>query len=234
MVRSRRCVAADISHEIWRVPDCLAHIAWGLPCRQSQRRAPHLTTFATAGAMLYTRGMSALKVIVISGLPGSGKSTLAESIAQRLLFPMFSVDPIESSIIKSGIARSFETGLAAYFVAETLAEEQLRTGLSVIIDAVNPVKEARGMWRTVSTARHAQLILIECVLDRHIHQQRIENRVRGLYGIPEVEWEDVENQRREYQTWEEERLVLDTSSDAEANLLRALEYIRAGGDNKPQ
>ncbi len=193
-----------------------------------------VTNLATDGAMQYTRGMSDLKVIVISGLPGSGKSTVAESIAQRLLLTIFSVDPIESSIIKSGIARSFETGLAAYFVAETLAEEQLRTGISVIIDAVNPVKEARGMWRNVSTAHNATLILIECVLDRHLHQQRIENRVRGMYGIPEVTWVDVENQCRGYQTWEEDRLILDTANDAGINIVKVLEYISAAGENKLQ
>ncbi len=193
-----------------------------------------VTNLATDGAMQYTRGMSDLKVIVISGLPGSGKSTVAESIAKRLLLPLFSVDPIESSIIKSGIARSFETGLAAYFVAETLAKEQLRTGISVIIDAVNPVKEARGMWRNVSTAHNAKLILIECVLDRNLHQQRIENRVRGMYSIPEVKWVDVEKQRRGYQPWEEDRLILDTANDAGINIVKVLEYISASGDNKLQ
>ena len=79
------------------------------------------------------------KVIVVSGLPGAGKSTVAESVAGELRLPIFSVDPIEGSIIKSGIHRSFETGLAAYLVAEALANEQLSLGLSVIIDAVNPV-----------------------------------------------------------------------------------------------
>lgn len=52
------------------------------------------------------------KIIIISGLPGSGKSTVAEGIAAKLLLPVFSVDPIESAIIKSGINKSFETGEA--------------------------------------------------------------------------------------------------------------------------
>src|SRR5438552_2923844 len=103
-----------------------------------------------------------LKIIVVSGLPGSGKSTLAEAVAKKLRISLFSVDPIESSIVKSGISRRFETGLAAYLVAETLADEQLGFGLSVIIDAVNPVKEARDMWSNLSTKHHARLIIIEC------------------------------------------------------------------------
>lgn len=64
--------------------------------------------------------------MIISGLPGSGKSAVAESLAENLSVPLFSVDPIESSLIKSGLKRSFETGLAAYLVAEALAGEQLK------------------------------------------------------------------------------------------------------------
>jgi predicted kinase len=167
----------------------------------------------------------AKKVIVVSGLPGSGKSTIAEDIAHTLQLPIFSVDPIESSIIKSGIRRSFETGLAAYLVAETLAEEQLRLGLSVVIDAVNPVQAARDMWRNLSDKHKASLIIIECVLDRDLHKKRIESRVRNIHGIPEVTWTDVENRRAEYLDWEEERLVVDTSNTRENSVAKALEYI---------
>ena len=135
------------------------------------------------------------------------------------------MDPIESSIIKSGIGRSFETGLAAYLVVETLASEQLNLGLSVIIDAVNSVKEARDMWRDLADRHGACLIIIECVLDRDIHKQRIESRVRNMQGIPEVTWADVEKRRNEYLKWEEKRLVLDTSDSPANNLEKALEYI---------
>jgi predicted kinase len=167
------------------------------------------------------------KVIVVSGLPGSGKSTVAEGIAEKLGIPIFSVDPIESSIIKSGIKRSFETGLAAYLVTETLVAEQLSLGIPAVIDAVSAVKEARDMWRTLSNKFNARLIIIECVLDRDLHKKRIESRVRNIHGIPEVTWNDVDNRSKEYLTWKEKRLVLDTSDNIESNLDRAFEYISA-------
>jgi len=168
-----------------------------------------------------------LKIIVVSGLPGSGKSTLAEGLAESLGLPIFSVDPIESSILRSGISRSFETGLAAYLVAETLAAEQLRLGLSVIIDAVSPVQEAREMWQVLSARYASRLVIIECVLERDLHKSRIEARVRNMPGMPEVTWTDVENRRHEYLEWKAERLVLDTSNTKENNLARVLEYIGA-------
>ncbi|MEP6896354.1 MAG: AAA family ATPase [Chloroflexota bacterium] len=167
------------------------------------------------------------KVIVVSGLPGAGKSTVAESVAGELRLPIFSVDPIEASIIKSGIQQSFETGLAAYLVAEALANEQLSLGLSVIIDAVNPVQAARDMWQNLSNKYNSKLIIIECVLDYDLHKQRIESRIRNLHGIPEVTWVDVENRRNSYLAWEGKRLILDTSNTREDNLAKVLEYVEA-------
>jgi predicted kinase len=188
---------------------------------------PTQCTICSSGTcdLCYTTNMQKSKLIIVAGLPGSGKSTVAEKLAAELSLPLFSVDPIESSILKSGLKRSFETGLAAYLVAETLADEQLKLGLSVIIDAVNPVKEARAMWRNLTRKHHATLIIIECVLDKELHKQRIESRIRNMHGIPEVTWQDVENRRQEYQPWEEERLVLNTANTPEENVKQALDYI---------
>lgn len=168
-----------------------------------------------------------LRVIIIVGLPGSGKSTVAEGLAEKLVLPLFSVDPIESSIIRSGAERSFETGLAAYLVAETLASEQLKFGLSVIMDSVSAVKKAREMWRDLSNKHRARLIIIECVLNSDLHKKRVEARVRNIHGFPELTWDDVESRRKVYLPWEEERLVLDTANNAEDNLEKALRYIKS-------
>lgn len=168
---------------------------------------------------------SPLKLIIVSGLPGVGKSALAEKLAEYLGIPIFSVDPIESAIIKSGLKRSFETGLAAYLTAETLAKEQLKLGLSIIIDAVSPVKEARVMWQNLSKKYQTKLIIIECVLDPELHKKRIEARIRNMHGIPEVTWGDVEKCQKEYLKWTEDRLVLNTANDLKNNLKTALEYI---------
>jgi predicted kinase len=169
--------------------------------------------------------MEQLKLISMSGLPGTGKSTLAEALSKKMKIPLFSVDPIESAILHSGIAKSFETGLAAYLVAEALAAEQLKLGLSVIIDAVNSVTEARTMWINLAQKHHARLMMIECVLEPEMHRERIAARTRNLYGFPEVTWEDIENRRREYAEWSQERLVIDTAKPIKANLDEIMQYI---------
>src|SRR5262249_31931672 len=144
----------------------------------------------TLPAVRYALSMNIPQLIVVSGLPGSGKSTIAERLAQRLQLPILSVDPIESAIIKAGIARSFATGLAAYLIAETLADEQLKLGNSVIIDAVNAEEEGKGVWRGLAKKHGLELtVLLVVVSDRALHKQRIEARVRDLHGLSDVTWD---------------------------------------------
>jgi predicted kinase len=170
--------------------------------------------------------MSTSKLIVMSGLPGSGKSTLSESIAGHLQLPVLSVDPIESAIIKSGIAKSFETGYAAYLVAETLAVEQIKLGNSVVIDAVNAEDEAKQVWIDCASRLHIPLVVIECVLkDEELHRKRIESRSRGLYGFDEITWERVENRRKTYTPWKREFISIEMSDDIDKKLSLALDYI---------
>ena len=168
------------------------------------------------------------QLIVMSGLPGSGKSTIAERLAQRLALPIFSVDPIESAIVRAGIPRSFATGVAAYVVAEALAGEQLKLGNSVIIDAVNAEEEGKDVWRELARKHGLELtVLLVVVSDRALHRQRIESRVRGLHGFDEVTWEVVEAREQAFTAWKEPTLTLDASRDVETNVEDALRFIGA-------
>lgn len=166
------------------------------------------------------------KLIVMAGLPGTGKSTLAESIAKAKNIPLFSVDPIESAILKAGIEKSFETGVAAYLVASAIASEQIKLGSSVIIDAVNAEEEAKDVWRDLAKKHEVQLLVIETFLsDESRHQTRLEARVRNLHGIPEVTWDKVDARKKIYTPWKEPTLRLDSVDSTEYNSRKAIEYI---------
>jgi predicted kinase len=142
-----------------------------------------------------------------------------------LSLPVLSVDPIEAAMWNSGIPKDM-TGIAAYVVVSAVAREQLRLGLSVVVDAVNPVEIAREMWRALAREQGAELRVIECVCaDREVHRKRVEARQRGIPGMAEVTWERVEERRAEYEPWQDERLVLDTSQDIDGVARAAVSYI---------
>jgi predicted kinase len=163
--------------------------------------------------------MMSQKLIILAGLPGSGKSTLAEGLSRRFSFPLLSIDPIEAAMWRGGLPHD-RTGIAAYAVAQALAEEQLRLGHSAIIDAVNPVEAPRAAWRILAAKYRAEIAIIECICaDEAVHRRRVEARIRGIEGMAEVTWAMVEKRRTEYEAWADARLILDTSAQPTERLL---------------
>ena len=167
-------------------------------------------------------------IIVTSGLPGSGKSTIAEGIGRLLRVPVLSIAPAEAAMWAAGLPKE-NTGIAAYRVVEAIAAENLKLGLTIIVDAVNPVEEARQMWRDLADRFQVPVCFIECLCsDDQIHRTRIEKRVRNIPGMPEITWERVQERKAEYEEWLDVRLRLDTASDAPDVLIaRAMDYLQA-------
>lgn len=170
-------------------------------------------------------------LIAMAGLPGAGKSTIAEIIGNRLGIPVVSVDPIESAILSAGIDSDEPTGLAAYLVAETLAESIVAIGGSIIVDAVNAVDPAREQWVKLAARYDVPVRFIEVVCsDPEIHRQRLESRGRRLPHVVEPTWHAVEQSLDEYSDWSGDsagvaRITLDSVETLDANATAALAFL---------
>lgn len=141
-------------------------------------------------------------LIAMAGLPGAGKSTIAEIIGNRLGYAVLSVDPIESAILSAGIDSDQPTGLAAYLVAEAIADAALGNGQSIIVDAVNAVDPAREQWVELAEKHGETLKFIEVVCsDTDVHRERLETRDRNLAHLPDPTWHQVEQSLDEYDEW---------------------------------
>ncbi|MGW1753767.1 AAA family ATPase [Streptomyces mirabilis] len=86
-------------------------------------------------------------LIVMAGLPAAGKSSVAEGLGRALPAVVVPVAPVEAAMWRAGVDRAQPTGLAAYLVAEAVADGVLALGQSAVIDAVNAVEAARRQWR---------------------------------------------------------------------------------------
>lgn len=168
-----------------------------------------------------------MPLIAMAGLPGAGKSTVADGLGRALRAPIVSVDPIESAMWRAGVPSNQPTGLAAYFVAETIARINLQLGLTVIIDAVNAVEAARWTWRDIAASTGEPLTFVEVVCsDNEILRTRLEARTREIEGFELTSWEVVLAARAEWAPWSDERLTLDSLDPIEDNLRRALDHVR--------
>jgi len=164
------------------------------------------------------------RLVVLAGLPGVGKSTLARELARALGATWLRVDTIEAALLKAGLPRSFETGLAAYVAAADLAVEALGVGSDVVIDAVNGVAEARRLWRRVAQRTGARRYVVELRCDdRAEHRHRVEARARPTPPLPSPSWSEV--LAREYVPWREPILSVDGRRPVGETVPRVLRHL---------
>lgn len=171
-------------------------------------------------------------LIVFGGLPGVGKTTLSRMVAREVGAVWLRVDAIEVAIWRSGIQAP--VGPAGYDVAEALADANLTLGRTVVVDAVNPLEISRRPWRALAARHGVPLRVIEVVCsDQDEHRRRVEQREPDLQGFVVPTWQEV--QSREYESWAEPRLTVDSAGDFGDGLPRILDYIApAGGSSGHQ
>lgn len=170
-------------------------------------------------------------LVVFAGLPGTGKTTIARGVAARLGAAYVRIDAIEQAIHSAGVlARPGEVGPAGYMAAYALAEANLRLGLTVVADCVNPLAVTRAAWQRVAAPGPILEVEIVCS-DAAEHRRRVETRATDLPGLVLPSWESV--LRHEYEPWTEPRLVLDTArlgaDEAASRVCAAVAQRRATG-----
>lgn len=144
---------------------------------------------------------------IFGGLPGAGKSTLSAALARELRAVYLRVDVVEHAMRATGYAVD---GPGGYVVCYELASHNLRLGLDVIADTVNPIHETRQAWRDVAASLDQPYAEIEVICsDEREHRHRIATRVIDIPGFVPPTWEEVKT--RHYEAWDRERIVIDTA-----------------------
>lgn len=156
-------------------------------------------------------------LLVLAGRAGTGKTTLSRRLAVTLRAAVVRIDAIEAAVVRCGLA-THPVGVVGYVAASEIARATLAAGTPVIIDAVNPVAEARAGWRDLAAGR-ARLVIIETVLtDAVEHRRRVTARAADLEGQRLPSWDDV--CAADYLDWDEvrdgPRTVIDTADAAGA------------------
>lgn len=163
-------------------------------------------------------------LVVLSGRPGVGKTTISRRLGAALGAAVLRIDVIESAIARSAPER-VPVGPVGYAVATEVARSCLAVGTPVVVDAVNPVPEARAGWPLLAVETGADVVLIEVVMaDADEHRRRVESRESDVDGLVVPSWQDVLTS--DYVPWDETRdgprLVVDGGDgDAAAETIAA-------------
>jgi predicted kinase len=155
---------------------------------------------------------------VFAGLPGAGKSTVAAGVADRLGAAVLAVDTVDRALQAMSVTEA-RPGVTAYVIVEALAEDQLRRGQPVVVDAVNAVEAARQQWRDLARRTDRPLRWVEVICsDPAVHRSRVEERHAADPWKPD--WARV--QRVDVEPWTDERIVVDTARHEPADLIASL------------
>ena len=115
---------------------------------------------------------------------------------------------------------------AGYRAAYAVAEDNLRLGLAVVADSVNPLLITREAWRAVAARAGAPLVEIEVVCSDPVeHRRRVETRPSDFPGWT-LTWQEVVD--RDYRAWDREPIVIDTARESVAASVASLQR-RLGG-----
>ena len=148
-------------------------------------------------------------LLILGGLPGVGKTTIAHALSLELGAVHIRIDTIEHALRESGKLLG-PLDDAGYRVGYAIAEGNLRLGLMVIADSVNPLGITREAWRGVAARARVPAVEIEVTCsDLGEHRRRIETRVADLEGFKLPTWTEVVE--REYEPWTGNRLTIDSA-----------------------
>lgn len=164
-------------------------------------------------------------ILIFGGLPGTGKTTISKQIAKQLHAVYLRVDTVEQ-VIKNYSSSKQLVGPEGYLISYALALDNLRLGLSVVADSVNPIAVTRHDWQQVAKVANTPFIEIElyCSSTKE-HQHRIETRLADILGHVLPKWEDVLN--RDYEEWQTKSLSIDTSRlSIEESVEMIIRFIR--------
>ena len=164
-------------------------------------------------------------LIVMSGLPGTGKSAISKGLSQALGAIHIRIDTIEQTLLDLELVEP-DMGPTGYVVGYRIALDNLRLGLTVVADSVNPIAITRDTWCQVGEQAGMQVIEVEVICsDAAEHRRRVETREPEVKGLLLPTWDEVIS--REYDHWEREHLIIDTAGQSETkSVQQAIELVR--------
>jgi uncharacterized protein len=147
-------------------------------------------------------------LVVVGGLSGTGKSTLARAIGEELGIEVLRTDTIRSELFGQQSSQGINAGIyqqelraQVYGQLVQRAEERLRAGLSVILDATFQRGESIAAAHRLAKRCTAKFLALQCVCSPETAKARIGRRLSEGHDASQANADVYEQQRQNCQPW---------------------------------
>jgi predicted kinase len=158
------------------------------------------------------------------GYPGTGKSTIARLLAAALHAPL-----IDRDIIRQNAVNRFgnlpQVGQFSYELLFALTREQLRLGLSVVIDTPLTYRTTYEQCKELARSFHTAMLVVHCQCPPEVQKRRLEGRKGKVSEFQITSWEEWEQWKSRFEEFEDEGCVIDTSNPMDDSLAKVMRCI---------
>jgi len=191
-----------------------------------------------AGMALEHLRTSAVRLILVGGLPASGKSTLSGALADRLGLSLLSSDRLRKELAgfppEQPAPAAYRAGIYTpewtrhtYALLLERAAALLAAGESVVLDATWTAREQREAAAGIARACHAELVALRCEVPHELAEKRLGHRSGGPSDAgPAVA--AAMAAEAEAEPWPE-AVPIDTGGTLEAAVSKASAVVRPHG-----
>ena len=158
------------------------------------------------------------------GYPGTGKSTIARAIAAALHAPL-----IDRDIIRQKAVDIFGdlpgVGRFSYELMFALTCEQLRLGLSVVVDTPLTYRTTYEQSKELARVFHTPLLVVHCQCPPQVQKRRLEGRKGKVSEFQITSWEEWEQWKPRFEDFEDGGCIIDTTNPLDDSLAKVMRSI---------
>ncbi len=210
---------------------------------EEREQARHQAQRSFRLAARYARGTPSPTLLVVCGRVGTGKSTVAQRLSEQTGFVTFNSDVIRKRLAgilptahleaasASGLY-SQEFSQRTYAALFAQAEEELRAGRGVIIDATCKRPEDRQALLALAQRQQVPVLFLECQTSLAEVERRLRERVRRGDSVSDATWDLAQREHETFPTFADLpaqcHVIIDTEHDIDEALESVEERIAAG------
>jgi len=165
-------------------------------------------------------------LVLVSGLPGTGKSHFARVLSKGAPLLILETDVLRK-ILVADPTYSPEESARLFRACHSLAEELLRAGVPVLLDATNLVERNRERLYHIAEMVGAKLIIVQVEAPPEVVLKRLEGRERRVNpeDTSTANWQVYKKMKHAQQHITRNHFTVDTSKPIEAAVAKIAREI---------